>query len=111
MVPPTPTSVVICSERLGPITPIGPRRTRHTYVGQLGDLVAALNAGQHEPPKFVCNAGGLAREYTLDFHYASGPGVAVDIGPDCQPSITNGSFFTNNTDTVLAAITRLTGLR
>jgi hypothetical protein len=42
----------------------------------------------------------------------SGGGVPfVDVGPDCHPSITNGSVATDNTHDVMVAIDEMIGIR
>ncbi|HZC53757.1 MAG TPA: hypothetical protein VE441_14840 [Mycobacterium sp.] len=71
-------------------------------------LVALLNTITSGPHS--CNGGGLSRDYTLNFHYTSGSEVTVDINPDCQPGIRNGIVMSNNTDAVVAEISRLIGL-
>lgn len=105
MVPPGAIALTVCSEQ--PQFAGNPSQTRNTVRGNFAQLVAVLNAGTSQPAKFACNAGGLARHYILVFRYSDGPEVAVAVGPDCQPSITNGRRLANNTHDVVVAINRL----
>jgi hypothetical protein len=110
MVPPTPVSVSVCSSREGPIEPIGPRHTHDTYTNGFAGLLAALNRRRPtEHPS--CDGGGLARDFTLVFHYRTGADVSVEINPDCHPSVTNGTLQSDDVAAVVAQISRLTGLR
>jgi hypothetical protein len=107
MVPPGAIALTICSTQFNR----KPSLTRDTIKANFAPVVAALNAGSRQLPKFTCDGGGLARQYDLVFHYADGPDVTVAVGPDCQPSITNGRILANNTDDVVAVINRLIRLR
>jgi hypothetical protein len=107
MVPATPTSVTVCSEAFTQIT-ARPRHTRDTFTSGFDHLVALLNTITTGPHS--CNAGGLSRDYTLNFDYPNGSQVTVDINPDCQPGIRNGVVVSNNTEAVVAEIDRLIGL-
>ena len=108
MVPAGADGLTICSQRGG--TSNGPAHTKNKVV-KFSNLVRLLNSGSMDHETSRCDAGGLARTFTLVFTYATGPAVAVAITPDCEPSITNGNVRANNTPAVLAAITQLTGLR
>jgi hypothetical protein len=109
MVPLGAIPLTVCSERLQFAGK--PLRTRDTVTSGFAQLVAVLNAGSRQPANFTCNGGGLTRHYTLVFRYSSGPDVAIAVGPDCQPSITNGRRLANNTQDVVAAINRLVKFR
>jgi hypothetical protein len=108
MVPGNPTSVTICSEASG-ASPELPRQTTNMLLTSFDHLIDVLNAGQ--VGRRYCDLGGLARTYTLQFHYASRPDVAVDVTPDCHPSITNGAVQADNATDVIAEVNRLIDLR
>jgi hypothetical protein len=112
MVPGKPTSLTVCSARSPVPGEAGPKHTFNTVTGAaLAHLVGVLDAGHLRPTTITsCDAGGLARTYTLDFTYADGPDVAVDVGPDCHPSISNGTVATDNTHDVMVAIDALIGV-
>jgi hypothetical protein len=95
MVPPGAIALTVCSEQLQFAGK--PLQTRDTVRGNFAQLVAVLNAGSRQPAKFACNGGGLARHYILVFRYSDGPEVAVAVGPDCQPSITDADSPTTLT--------------
>ena len=91
----------------------GPAHTRDSFTaGQFDHLLVVLGRGRDESPKIMsCDGGGEARTYTLMFGYRSGPDVTIDVGPDCHPSITNGSVVTDNTHAVMVAIDQMIGVR
>ena len=108
MVPGNPTSVTICSEASAAL-PVRPRQTKHTLSSGFDHLIDVLNAGR--VGRSYCDGGGLARTYTLEFHYVSGPDVAIDVTPDCHPSITNGAAKADNVHDVVTEVDNLIGLR
>lgn len=110
MVPPSPFSVTICTSRYGPFAPNGPEPIRDVVHSGFADLLAALNARTRAAHP-GCDGGGLARDYTLVFHYKRGADVTIEINPDCQPSITNGILQSDNAEHVSAEINKLIGLR
>lgn len=112
LVPPEPISVTICSAVPAVRGNAGPAHTHDSFsAGQFDHLLAVLRRGDLRSPKITsCDAGGLARTYTLVFTYRTGPDVSIDVGPDCHPSVTNGSVATDNTGAVMVAIDRLIGV-
>jgi hypothetical protein len=113
LVPPKPTTLTICSLDPGVLANSRSVHTRNRFTaGQFDAVLAALGEGVPQSPKVhVCDAGGMARTYTLDFGYRDGPDVSVDIGPDCHPSITNGLITTDNWQDVMKAVNQLIGVR
>jgi hypothetical protein len=90
----------------------GPAHTHDAFTaGQFDHLLAVLRSGHLQPTTITtCDGGGEARTYTLVFGYRTGPDVSVDVGPDCHPSITNGSVATDNTHAVMVAINQMIGV-
>lgn len=113
LIPSRPVSLTICSAATTVPDHAGPAHTRDSFkAGQFDHLLVVLGRGRQESPKITsCDGGGDARTYTLVFGYRTGPDVTIDVGPDCHPSITNGSVATDNTDAVMVAIDRLIGVR
>jgi hypothetical protein len=110
MVPIGSVSVLIRSSA-SPVTPFRPRHTRDLLTAGYVALVSKINAGVGKPYRKFCDGGGLARTYTLAFHYPTRPTVTVSIGPDCHPSINNGrGIRTDNLGQVVPTIRRLVGL-
>ena len=112
LVPAEPTTVRVCSARSSVPGHGGPVHTVNTITGTaLRRLVGVLNAGKLGPTKVTtCDGGGVARTYTLDFAYRRGPDVAIDVGPDCHPSVSNGSIASDNTHEVMVVIDNLIGV-
>ena len=90
LVPGKPIGLTIC-QHLG--------SARHPTVTQVGDpsaIVAALDALTTKPMSNGCHArfpGALPAlgTYELDFRYATGPDVVVNVLPQCRPSVNNGT--------------------
>jgi hypothetical protein len=74
-------------------------RARRPTVTQVSDpraIVAALDALPTKPISSSCRPrfpGALPAQgtYELDFRYATGPHVVVNVLPQCRPSVNNGT--------------------
>lgn len=113
LIPSRPNRLTICSAATTVPGHAGPGHTRDSFTaGQFDDLLAVLRSGHLQSPKVTsCDGGGEARTYTLVFGYPTGPDLSIDVGPDCHPSITNGSVATDNWHDVMAAINQMIGVR
>jgi hypothetical protein len=113
LIPSKPTTLTICSAATTVPGHAGPAHTHDSFTaGQFDDLLTVLRSGHLQAPKITsCDGGGEARTYTLVYGYATGPDLSIDVGPDCHPSITNGSVATDNTHDVMVAIDQMIGVR
>src|SRR4051812_1416668 len=113
LIPSKPATLTICSAATTVPGHAGPAHTNDAFTaGQFDDLLAVLRSGHLQPAKITsCDGGGEARTYTLVFGYATGPDLSIDVGPDCHPSITNGSVATDNWHEVMVAIDQIIGVR
>jgi hypothetical protein len=103
LVPGKPVGLTIC-QYLG--------RARRPTVTQVADpsaIVAALDALPTTPISNGCHArfpGALPAlgTYELDFRYAAGPDIVVNVLPQCRPSVNNSTGLEADDATALIAL-------
>jgi hypothetical protein len=106
MVPATPTSATICQYPAG--------RPVITEISNVAALVTALDTLPTSEIQAGCTArfpGALPAKGTFEvhFHYATGPDVAVNVLPECKPSINNQtSLQADDATTVLPLLSAAT---